>query len=66
MKNNLLEEFIFNDDLSDEAIYLTYHFLETLLLEFEKIGFHRMRRHLRKQRNTPPCQKVDFTKEDPF
>jgi len=46
-KSNVLNELIC-DDLSDEAIYAIYQFLENLLFEFEGREFYRIRRHSRK------------------
>ena len=42
-KNNVIDEVLSREDLSDETIYAIYDFLLELLTEFESKGFCRLR-----------------------
>jgi hypothetical protein len=56
-QNDWIGEFIHNKDLSDEAIYAIYSFLERILTEFETKAFCRLRTYIQAQeeihRNIP-------------
>jgi hypothetical protein len=47
-----LDELIYNEDLSDEAIYAIYLFLEQALVNFEMKAFHKLRKYRHSQENT--------------
>jgi hypothetical protein len=44
-QNNLIDELVSNENVSDESVYMIYQFLENLLHEFESKAFCRLRRY---------------------
>lgn len=72
-KNKYLEnrfQQLLPDDLSDEAIYAIYTFLETLLTEVESVAFTHLRNyfdHEKVQRNNQPTENrdTDWDKDGP-
>lgn len=43
--NNWMDEFIFNEELSDESMYAVYNFMQQVLINFEMKAFHKIRNH---------------------
>lgn len=44
-----IDEFISNEELSDEAMYAVYYFLELLLMKFEMKASYKFRPYMQKQ-----------------
>lgn len=70
MKNqtldNWIDDFIVNEELSDETIYAIYDFLLQLLLTFEMRGFHRPRSYAKEQEEINKGRYEIKNNEDPF
>jgi hypothetical protein len=64
--NNWIDEFIFDEKLSDESIYAIYSFLEELLMHFEGRAFHKLRNYAQKQKKINRCLYEFSPNEDPF
>jgi hypothetical protein len=51
MKNqnltNWMDEFIYNEELSDESMYAVYNFMQQVLINFEMKAFQKIRNHSR-------------------
>lgn len=47
--DNWIDEFIYDEELSDEAIYAIYQFLDRLTLHFEMKTFCRLRNYRNRQ-----------------
>jgi hypothetical protein len=47
VKHSVFDKFFLNNEISDEAVYAIYEFLEYLFLAFEESEFGRIRRHLK-------------------
>jgi hypothetical protein len=45
--NHWMDEFIYNEDLSDESMYAVYNFMQQVLMNFEMKAFHKIRNHSR-------------------
>jgi hypothetical protein len=63
---NWIDEFIFNEGLSDESIYAVYNFLEQALMYFEMKAFHKLRNYVQKQEEMNKCLHKFQNNEDPF
>lgn len=58
-----LHELIYTENLSDEAIYAIYLFLEQILMNFEMRTFHILKRYQQSQEN---IQEKSFPDDPPF
>lgn len=64
--NNWLDEFIFNDALSDESIYAIYNFLTQILMQIEMKALHKLRNYAQAQEEINRCRYEFQSNEDPF
>lgn len=63
---NWIDEFIFNEVLSDESIFAIYNFLEKLLVHFEISAFNKLRNHMQEQKEMNDNLYNFQNNEDPF
>jgi hypothetical protein len=53
VENNLIDDLMSNENVSDESVHAIHQFLETLLVEFESKSFGRLRRYYKEQISSP-------------
>jgi len=63
--NDWLDEFIFEEGLSNESIYAVHNFMQHVSMQFEMRAFHKIRSHIREREENNRWYRYPDT-GDPF